>query len=375
MVMLLVASSLLARHFMDLHRLDLGFDPDGVEIASVALPGATYPNEASRSQFYDELLRRLEAEPETDTAAAVVPAPMQGGRRTTTFSIRGSEPLDSVRPGAELVVVSEGYFRALGVSLVEGRGFLSGDRAGEPEVAIVSRAAAERYWGNESPLGSGIDLGGGRVAEVVGVAADARYELDPSESPGPRLYRPFRQEPQPMMSLVVRRRNAVEPSSTWIQEPVAEIDAGVPVTSVTSMERSLADHRRPTRYLLAVIGGFAGIAALVTAVGLYGLLLARSRADEQATAIRMVLGAERSRLVRARLGYGLSIAALGTLLGLTGAFVIRRMVWAVLPSEPFPSVTLLAGVVGFGFLVAGLASALPAVHVLRLTPSRALRQE
>jgi hypothetical protein len=297
---------------------------------------------------------------------------MEPGVGAGGFASRGrAAPPAGPPPGAARAAISQEYLRILGVPVLEGRGFGREDAAGAPPVAIVSQAAARRYWGEASPVGAELDFENGDVARVVGVVADIRYQLDPTREPPPRVYRPFRQNPWPGMSILARGVGAAE-LTAQVRRAVGELDAGIPVPPATSMDEKLSEARRPTRYLLLVLGAFAVLAVVMAAAGLYGMLASKARAEEHVLAIRMALGASRGRLVRAQVVYGLRIALFGIALGVLAVLLLPGL-WRV---ALLPETSLGPGVVSVMALlcvsIAALASLLPALFVLGLDPSRSL---
>lgn len=371
-VVLLVGAGLAAHRLLELQRVDLGFDPEGWTTASVVLPSHRYPDPAGQAAFFDQLLAEL-ASSAGPGAAAVTPAPLDGGRIGTSVTRAGDRrPPEEAAFSIALSSVSADYFRALGIPVLSGRTFKSGDLAGAPPVAVISRGAAERFWSGEEPLGTELVTGDGTVLRVVGVVDDVRHDLLDPEIQSPRLYRPFLQNPWPGMSVLLPAVGQDGEPGARLREAVDALDPGVPVSGVETLDARLSQVRRPSRYLLLVLGGFAALAVIIAAVGLASLVMSRIRTEERALALRLALGAPRSRLVARQLVQGLGVALAGVTLGTLGLLLPSGLVDRLWPDQRVGAgLVVLVGCVSLG--VASLATLLPALRLYSLDPARAFR--
>jgi len=370
MVLLMVGSVTLSRRLIQLRAVDLGFNSRGLLVGSVVLPRQRYGQPAAAALFFDQLLGRLDARREIDAAGVALDVPLGTGKVGESFSIvGGAGEAGAPAPTAWFSVVSSRYFETVGMQIVEGRGVTVEDRAGSSPVAVVNRAMAKRYWPNGNSVGAQLRFAHGELVRIVGVVSDVRHDLFEPEAE-PRVYRPYLQSPWPAMSLVVRSRGDLTRLIPVIRSAVRDIDPGQPLPTFSFMEERLADAMRPTRYLFLLIGVFGIVAASITAVGLYGLLMSRAYQEERELAIRLALGAPRALLVVRRLVRGLSIAIAGVALGMAGSLAAWPVLQRVVPAMEGSPGAGLSIVALLSLLIATLSSLVPALHVLRVDPSQ-----
>ncbi len=373
MVLLLLGSLMLSRRLLQLRAVDLGFNPEGLLVASLVLPNQHYSQPARIVDFFDELLARLAARPDVEAAAAGLDVPLHQGKVGLHFSIvGGAGESGTTPPAAWFSAVSTGYFDAIGIRVLAGRGFTTDDRVGSPPVAVVSEAMAMRYWLEGKAVGAQLRFGRDELVRVVGVVSDVRHGLIEVDAE-PRVYRPYAQAPWLAMSVVLRSRGDPARLIPVVRSAVSDIDPAQPPPTISLMEDSLADSLRPTRYLFLIVGGFSAMAVIITAVGLYGLLSFRVREDEYNIAIRLALGAPRPLLVRTHLTRGLLIGVAGVVLGAAAAVAAWPVVERMMPTMHGSNGKLLPLVALISVLVAVLSSVIPACHVLKVDPSQVSR--
>jgi predicted permease len=377
---LLVGASLLGRSFVELLDADRGFDPSRVLGAYLAMPASAFTPER-RAAVLDEILERLDAVPATRGAAFTSVSPIAPGGATASFDMRSADG-EQVIVQATLRVVSPGYFAALGLPIIAGRGFEEADTAGSLPVVVANETFAQRYPGEA--LGARVPSFFGRGAQaeavVVGIAADVRYVASPTESL-PELYFSHRQLPAgaqiPMtnVTLLVRTDSEPGPVAALFRSVVRDADANlVPEAVMTLDDQLVATNLALPRLYALLLGGFAALALLVAGVGLFGVLSYLVAQRTRELGIRAALGARPADLLKLVLRQGLGTTIVGLGVGLVAAALLMRFVATLLYGVTASDVATYVGVPALLSLVAAAACLVPARRAARLDPLRALRQ-
>ena len=384
-VVLLIGGGLLVRTLRGLLRENPGFATTEVVTASVTLPFPTDPRRdayltaARQSVFYWDLLRRMDAIPGVERAGLVSDVPAAGIPLSFTLSIEGrpSRTEDNLR--AEDILVSPDYFKVMQATLLRGRPLTEEDRDGTERVAIVDESTARRYWPSSDPLGRRLRVGQGRWLTIVGVVKDMKHDgLDVDGIP--HVYVPIYQDFDPAEGVVFRDFAIVLrtslPASTLaplIRHEVEALDPTLPVYRVASMGDLLDASLASRRFSAELVGGFACLALVIAAIGVYGLLAYLVSQKSREISLRIALGASRGDVLKMFVGRGLALAGGGILLGLVVAAsatsLMGSLLYGVRPHDPV--VFLVMPMVLF--VVAGVASYLPARRATRADPARALR--
>ncbi|HUP43156.1 MAG TPA: ABC transporter permease [Thermoanaerobaculia bacterium] len=378
--LLLAGAALMIRSLLSLAGQDPGFRAEAVLTADLAL-GASVHGEAERQpHYFGRVLEAVAAVPGVESAALVNHLPIAGDVWRGDLDLEGRPELDPP-PKAILRVVSPGYFEALGVPVLEGRGFDGTERPDGPRQVVVNRALAELLPARASAVGARLRFAGGSPEgpwmEVVGVAGDARQDRlrDPVE---PEAYFPYAQNPFAWFrqsTLVVRTAGGAFDLFPAVQAAVRGVDEDVPIVRARALEEVLAHDLAGPRFLAALLGGFAAVAVLLAAVGLYGLVSFAVRRRRWEIGLRMSLGADRLDVLRLVVVQGTALAGLGLALGLAGALAAGRLLegllYGVRPTDP--ASFALGGAV---LLAAALAASyLPAHRALAVDPAESLRAE
>jgi predicted permease len=369
---LLVGTGLLLQSLQRIRTTSPGFSTHGVLDTYVPLVSAGY--DAPRAQsFQDELLGRVKALPGVESAAFGRMTPLSyGSYSSTVIAVDGYQPPPEEQPTVEYNEVGPDYFATMGIPLVSGREFARADDEKAALVAVVNETMTEKYWGGKNPIGERVQVKG-RWMQVVGVAKDSKYE-SVREATKPFFYVPLRQNFSPGAGLYIRTPLSPETMATALAREVHAIDANLAVYEVITLQEQVDRSTSPQQVAVTLVGVLGGLALLLAAIGLYGVMSYAVSQSTRELGLRMALGAGASNLLRLVLSRGLGLTAGGVLLGaavalgLTG--LLGNLLYKVSPRDP----------VAFGsafviMSVAALAACfLPAWRATRTDPARALRE-
>ena len=377
---LLMGSGLLIRSMINVLRIEPGFDSEHTLAFDIALTNQRFPDPA-KVPFFTRLLPQLAALPGVEKAGAGHPVPLRWPWDSwTELAIPGSPASPENLPGAVSAVAEPGYFEALSIPLLRGRTFAERDNdAKAPLVAVVSRSFVRRYFPALDPIGQHFvpKLGhpgeAERAREIIGVVGDVRSE-DLDNLYPPEFYLPYAQDPDHQRPQVVLKI-AGDPLSyeSEVRKIVAEIDRDTPVFDYRSFTQDLAWQAAQPRFEALLVSGFAGIALLLAAVGLYGLLsfVVADRTHE--LGLRMALGADRTDILRLVLEHGLLLASAGIGLGILASILATQLIGDLLFNVARLSGAVFATVTLTLFSVSMVAALVPAMRAAHLDPMRTLR--
>jgi putative ABC transport system permease protein len=372
--LLLVAAGLTIRSFKSLLDTDAGFRADGVLTFNIALPQSRYRTTEEQLAAFERIGDRLRTLPGVTVVGATTHLPLSGADSRRGVGIEGREPTPDTPTRAHPRAVTTEYFRAMGITVKEGRGFTSNDHATAPPVVVVNETMARRYWPGSSPVGKRVTLGGTQVwREVVGVVADVRH-WGVDATVNPEMYFPQVQLPfSSSMSFVVRTGTNPVSLAAPAREQVREVDANLPLSSVETMEQVAALSMASRRVGMLLLSVFGLLALTLAAAGIYGVmshLVALRRAE---IGIRMTLGASPSTVMGLVLKEGLLQTAAGLAIGVAGGVLamktFRTMLFEIHPADP----VTIAVVTVLLLATAALACIVPARRAMRVDPVEALR--
>jgi putative ABC transport system permease protein len=360
---------------MNLQHQPLGFRADRVLTYRIRLPRIRYQNNNDEVGFYSRVEQNLRESPGVENVGLGYPLPLQGNDFLTSFTIAGRNANPGEYEQASLRFMDSGYLRVLNVPLLNGRNFTDADDAKAQPVTIVSESFAHKYWPGEDAIGKYITILRDPAVprRVVGIVADVRSSVD--EDLLPTMYVSYKQMPFQSMQLVLLSRDTSGSASAKIRQAIQSVDPEQPVDDVGSMESIVRDALQPWRFALSLLGGLAGLAVVLTGVGLFAVIsyLVRERTKE--LGVRMALGASPGNVMKLVLSQSLKLTLLGTGIGLALTFTVVRlmtsMVYAIDPNDPATFLVVALSVAAISIL----AAYVPARRAARIEPLAALREE
>jgi predicted permease len=389
-LVLLVGAALLIRSFVGLRAVDPGFDPHNVFTFQTSLAGGAYSTTASVSNFTTQVVRRVEALPGVEAAASTIVLPVEAGI-DLPFTIVGKPPASGEYNGDEQWrSVSPHYFQVFKIPLLRGRGFTETETGGSARVVIINDAMAKKYWPKEDALGQSIVIGKGLgpqfeepAREIVGIVGNVRENGLANAGVGV-MYVPQSQMTEGLTALANSViplswcvRTATDPSSlrVAIERELHAVDGQMPISRARNMTEVLAGAVARQNFNMVLLSIFAGVALVLAAIGIYGLMSYSVDQRTQEIGIRMALGADRGRMLRAVLREGMTLAIVGIGLGLLLAYGLTRLLASLLfgvkAGDPF-AFAAVAGILG---MVALVAVYIPARRATGVDPAFALRYE
>ena len=377
-LVLLVGSGLLVRSFVSLLKVDPGFVPANRAMVQVFL-WDLYQKPDLRAGFMRDLLERMATVPGVESVGAVsaFPFALANIGIETAVAVEGQpRSAPGEEPNAYTTVASNGYFETMGIRLHRGRTFTASDNATAEKVAIVSESFVKRHFPGGDPIGKRVAAGfdGGQSRQIVGVVSDVRH--DGLQQPvREELYMPHAQHPFGSMTIAVRTTGDPATMLPALQRAVWEVNPRQAIYTATTVDALVSTSLRERRFNLSLIGGFAALALVLSAVGVYGLISYSTSRRANEFGLRLALGASGGQIVYAAMRDGVRYAVVGVVVGLIAAYVLTRslstMLFGVTSTDPITYASLAMVMLA----VAALASYLPARRALRVDPVTALRGE
>lgn len=389
-LILLTGSGLLARSFQQMRAVDPGFDPNGVLTLRLTLPDAKYGTPGEINRFFHLLTTRLAALPGVEAAGATSKLPLAPDGNNNSGVWVEDQPItkDELPTIHPMASVAGAYFKAMGIPLIEGRTFRDDGSDRPTNEVMVAQAFAKHFWPNGSAIGKRVKAGGpdGAWSTIVGVVGDV-HDGALTEPLDEMVYLPVLQTMQPAPgapdtvvaenSVTLTIRTSGDPLSLFsaVRREIWEMDRNLPLVKVRDLSAVVHDAMARTTFTLIMIGAAAGVALLLGAIGIYGVISYMVSLRTREIGVRMALGAQTSEVRGMVVRQGMVLAAIGAAIGLAGAVGLARlissMLYGVAPHDP---ITL--GAVTLSLLVvAGVASWLPAMRAARIDPIEALRAD
>ena len=368
---LLVTAALLLESLQKIRSTSPGFTTTSVVTTGVSLVAAGYDVPRAKT-FQDELIDRLSTLPGVESAAFASVTPLgYADFSSTPIAVDGYQPSPNEQPEVEYNQVGPGYFTTLGIPLSSGREFKRSDDENAPRVAIVNRTMVQRYWRGQDPVGRRLQVKG-RWARVVGVAADSTYE-SMGETPKPFFYVPLRQEFVRDPDLNIRTTHSLPSTLAAVLREVHALDQNLALYEMVTLQEQVNRATSPQVVAVTLVSTLGGLALLLAAVGLYGVMSYTVAQSKRELGLRMALGADASNLLRLVMSRGLRLTAGGVLFGAAAALALTRLLGRLLynvsPHDPL----VFASALAIMTTTAISACLLPALRASRTDPARVLR--
>jgi putative ABC transport system permease protein len=377
-LILLIGAGLLLRSFRHLLDVNPGFRAEQVLTARIQLPGSKYDSGTKITTFYDRLMEAMGGSAGVVAVGINEQIPFTGGNSQQELYVEGQEPKagDAV-PVVNTRSVSPGYFQAMGTPIVKGRAFLASDLETTLPVVIVDETVARHYWPGADPIGRRIKTSSDSDAvwlTIVGVVPNVKQQ-SLSERPDFQLYQPFAQMMRWSAYLVVRTTAGPEAFASLLKRRLAEIDPTLPISELRTLQDAVDASLATRRLTNTLLAGFALLALLLAAIGIYGVMALSVAGRSSEFGVRLALGAAPSSVLRLVIGQGLLLAAIGVGVGLAGAVGVTRLLRTLLFEVQPLDLPTFAGVAIALSGVAILACYLPARRATQADPIAVLRRE
>ena len=373
-VVLLVGAGLMLKSFQRLTDVDPGFNPDKLLTMAVGLQFVHYQDPAKQVAFFEQALQRIRSLPGVVAAGACTSLPPSYIQQGSGFTIEGRAQEPGTQPPSAIYMpATPGYLEALGLPLVRGRTIIDADTSQAPGVVVINQTLASRFFPNEDPVGHRLTING-VLRTIVGVVGDAKYQGLGVEA-GPQAYVPHAQSPFPGMRIIVR--TTTDPSSlvSAVRTQIQSVDSDEGPTRIAPMGQLLSESVAQPRFNTFLIGLFAALAFILSAIGIYGVINYDVTQRTGEIGVRMALGAQSRDVLRLILRQGLLLTLGGLLAGLAGAILLTRflasLLFEVKPTDP----VTYAVVASLLALVALAACLIPARRATKVDPIVALRYE
>ena len=374
-LVLLIGAGLMIKSFARLLGVSPGFNPDNVLSMNVALSGSRYGGPEQVAGFYKRSLDRLSEVPGVESAAATSGLPLAGGLGSRYFRIDGRPPQPAGQGfNANINLTTPGYFHTMNIPFIDGRDFDEREAIKTPDSVIVNQEMAHRYWPDENPIGQRLAIGDGPWRTVVGVVGNVKQSGLDIET-RPEMFWPYYQSPVPFTTFVVRTSGDPEAATSSVRAAMQEIDKDLPLYGIKTVNEVISDSVAPRRLNMLLLGIFAGLAMVLAAVGIYGVISYSVSQRTREIGIRMALGASRTSVLKLVVGEGMILALNGVAIGVVASYFLTRLLGSLLfgvsTTDPFTFVAISLLLTG----VSIVASLIPARRATRVDPMVALRYE
>jgi predicted permease len=385
-LVLLVGAGLMVRTLYQLSNVRPGFDANGQLTMTVSIPSNKFTTPAAYIAFFERVLEQVRATPGVDSAAVIDDLPMGDGGSHQPVSIEGQPVVPMAdQPEVDVRLISPGYLRTMRIPLLSGRDLTDSDVAGRTPTVLISESMAKRFWPNENPLGKHLTMTfyPGVAREIVGVVGNVKLDSLEETRPTETIYWPLAQtfappsEPWRSFPMSLAVRTSIDPMSavSAVTAAVHQVDPETPVTEVLTMNQLISNSLSPRRSNMFLLAAFAGLALVLTAVGIYSVLSYAVRRRVREIGIRMALGASHSDVLKMVVADGLKPILLGVGIGFAVALALGRVVssliYGVRPTDPLTFATVASLLIAVGIL----ATIVPAYRATRVEPVRTLRDE
>ena len=376
-VVILTGTGLLVKSLNRIHKVDPGFNPEGVITFNISLPETQYAIKEQKAAFFQELINRIRSIPGTLSVGAINFLPLgKANTMRVLYTIEGQVPSSGFENRfAAYFVVTPDYLKTMGIPLIQGQYIAEQDTRDSQPVVLIDQVIAKSHWPNESPIGKRLILPDESTPrEIIGVVGTVKHLGLDVDSPK-QIYLPYSQSVFNLGTVVIRTNS--DPFSVMgaVRDDVQTLDKNLPIYDIGTMHQRLDDSTVQRRFIILLFSVFAGAALILAAVGVYSVMAYTVAQRTHEIGIRISLGAQQSDVLKLFLGRGLKLALIGVVTGIGGALAFTRlmssMLFGITAFDPATLVIVSIGILG----VALLASYLPAVRATRVDPMVALRNE
>jgi putative ABC transport system permease protein len=374
-LVLLISAGLLIKAAIRYQTVDLGFDPNNLLTLRVSLPESQYRDSIKSAAFQEELLRRLRAIPGVQGVGATTNLPLEGGSGTYYWIETEPKPEEGKAPTSQYRGTSPGYFATMRIPLVRGRDFTERDRVDAPLVVLVNQAFVRRHWKGDARTAIGRRIVVSNLPrQIVGVVKDAR-DFGPEDDTPPMFYIPSLQRGYRNLTYALRSSRDPGGLADAVRAELAAIDASLPAYAVRTMREIIGEQQRENMIMPKLLTVFGAIALFLAVIGVYGVMAYTVTQRTQEVGIRMALGAQRADILRMVVRQGLTLAAVGLVIGLLLSFGATRALSAFLLGVSAFDPAVFVGVTSALGAAAAAASWGPARRAMKVDPLVALRYE
>lgn len=378
-VVLLASAGLLIKSFIRLQQVDRGFDTDNVLTMVLRVSDSRYKEDAQFVNFFSQVLERTRHLPTVRSAGMVNFLPLYGGLGSATgFKIVGlPEPPPGQGPSCDVRVADSGYFQTMGIPLLRGRNFSDTEQREPKRVILINEALARTYFAEEEPLGQRLDVlmfDTPQPAEIIGIVGNVRYDSLIEASP-PAVYFPHSDLTYSFMTLVIRTDGDPSAIAPAVQREIHSLEPNQPVSNVRTMNQVMSEWVARSRFNTLLLGLFAGLATLLSAVGIFGVMNYSVALRTREIGLRLAVGAQPRQVLLLILKQGFWLTIAGVVLGLAAALALTRLLSGLLFGVAAIDVSTFATISLLLVIVSLFACYLPARRAMRIDPLRALRYE
>ena len=379
-LLLLAGAGLLIKSFFNLRATNPGFDPQRLMTLQITLPRVRYPELDRQIRTHDAIMEKISAIPGVESAGAVNPLPLNGNMTNLSFMVSGAAPLPrGNHPGASYLIVKPDYFQAMKIPLLQGRAFTRTDTKDSPLVVMINEAFVRKHFSDRNPIGQQvmIDRGPDKAppCEVVGVVGNSRHD-SLAAPPGPEMYVPFSQDPVRSLDVVLRvaSTNLIGLNSE-LKRAVHEVDKDLFIPKIEPMTTFLSTQLAQPRFNMMLLAVFAGVALILAAIGIYGVIAYSVTQRTREIGIRMALGAQKTQMLGMVLRQSMTLVIIGIVIGFLVALGVTRVMATLLYGVGANDASIYAVVITLLGAAALLASYVPARRAMKVDPMVALRYE
>jgi putative ABC transport system permease protein len=379
-LLLLAGAGLLIKSFANLRATKPGFDPSNAVTLHLVMPKVKYPDSEQHREFFEQILPKLAALPGVKAAGGAMPMPFSGSDRGSSFTVVGQPPLPrGSHPVASHLVVTSNYFLAMRTPLLAGRAFNSFDTKDSAPVVIVNEAFVRKFLDGGNAIGRRIVLDQNdnktTTLEIVGVVASSRHETLAAE-PQPEFYVPHTQDPTRRMDVILRiSASELSGLQAAFGNVVHQFDKDIYIPRLETLQQRIGTTLAQPRFSMMLLGAFAGVAMVLAAIGIYGVIAYSVAQRTKEIGIRMALGAQRRDMLQMVLWQSFSLVGIGLLAGLLSALALTRLMTSLLYGVTAHDLSIYAIVMIVLSSAALLASYFPARRAMQVDPMVALRYE